>query len=64
VWPYHYTKRGGLCGRITTLRVEVCVAASLHQEGVFVWPHHFSKRGDLCGRIFTLRGGCLPVSLH
>ena len=62
--PQHYTKKGGLCGGIITLRGEVCVAVSLHQEGVFVWPHHFSKRGDLCGRIFTLRGGCVPVSLH
>jgi len=41
VWPHHYTKmvglcgrlitlRGGLCGRIITLREEVCVAALLH----------------------------------
>ena len=53
MWPYHYTKRGGLCDLITTLRGEVCVA------------HHFTKRGDLCGRIITLRGEvCVAVSLH
>jgi hypothetical protein len=30
VRPYHYTKRGGLSGRIITLRGEVVVAVSLH----------------------------------
>ena len=25
MWPHHYTKRGGLCGRVITLRREVCV---------------------------------------
>ena len=30
VVPYHYTKRGGMWGRINTLRGQVCVAVSLH----------------------------------
>ena len=53
MWPYHYTKRGGLCGRVITLKGEVCVA------------YHYTRRGGLCGRIITLRGGvCGAVSLH
>ena len=60
MWPYHYT--GDLCGRIITLRGEVCVA------------HNYTKKGGLCGRIITLRvevcvaalSGevCVAVSLH
>ena len=53
--PHHYTKRGSLCGRITTLRREVCMAALLHYEGRFVWPHHYTERGDFYGSIITLR---------
>jgi hypothetical protein len=53
VGPHYYNKRGGLWGRNTTLRGEVCVA------------YHYTKRGCLCGRIITLRGGvCGAVSLH
>ena len=44
MWSYHYAKRGGLCGRIITLR------------GGFVCPYHYTKRGGLCGRIIILRG--------
>jgi hypothetical protein len=65
VWPHHYTKRGGLCGCNITLRGEVCMAVSLHQEGMFVWPCHYIKRGGLCGCIITLRlEACVAASKH
>ena len=65
MWPHHYTKRGDLCGRIITLREEVYVAVSLHQEGMFAWPYHHTKREGLCGRFTTLRREvCVAASLH
>ena len=64
MWPYHYTKSGGLCGRFITPRGGVCVAASFLQERGFVWPYLYTKRG-VCARITTLRGEvCEAVSVH
>ena len=63
MWPYYYTKRGGLRGRIITLRGEVCVDVSLHQEERFVWPCLYTKGRGLCGRIITLGGEvCVAIS--